>query len=55
MGKRCSLGLGCFALFIAFDPSFAAEIEAVTKKEKPLVGKSFVSRLQVAIRGRQAS
>ena len=44
MGKRCSLGLGCFALFIAFDPSFAAEIEAVTKKEKPLVGKSFVSR-----------
>ena len=31
MGKRCSLGLFCFALFIAFDPAFA-EIEAVNEK-----------------------
>src|SRR3989475_7124870 len=44
MGKRCSLGLSCFALFITFDPSFAAQIEVVTKKEKTLIGKSSVSR-----------
>src|SRR6266404_4098914 len=44
MGKCCSLGLVCFALFIAFDPSFGAQIEVVTKKAKPLVGKSSVSR-----------
>jgi len=44
MEKRCLLGLVCFALFIAFDPSFAAQIEVVTKKEKPLIGKSSVSR-----------
>ncbi len=44
MGKRCSLGLSCFALFITFAPSFAAQIEVVTKKEKNLIGKSSVSR-----------
>jgi hypothetical protein len=44
MEKRCSLGLACFALFIALDPSFGAQIEVVTKKAKPLVRKSSVSR-----------
>jgi len=44
MWKRCSLGLSCFALFITFDPSFAAQIEVVTKKGKTLIGKSSVSR-----------
>src|SRR6266446_1315777 len=44
MGKRCLLGLSCLALFIAFDPSFAAQIEVVAKKQKPLIGKSSASR-----------
>ena len=42
---RCrSLGLSCVALVIAFDSLFAAQNEAVAKKEKPLVGKSSASR-----------
>ena len=41
MEKRCSLGLVCFALFIAFDSVLVAEIEAV--KEKPLIKKSSAS------------
>ena len=44
MGKRRSLSLSCFALFIAFDPSFAAQNEVVAKKGKPLIGKSSASR-----------
>ena len=44
MEKRCSLGLFCFALFIAYDPAFAAQIEAVTEKGKPLIKKSSASR-----------
>jgi hypothetical protein len=43
MEKRCSLGLFCFALFIAYDPGFAAQIEAVTEKGKPLIKKSSAS------------
>src|SRR5262245_61224073 len=44
MGKRCSLGLFCLGIFIAFDPAFAAQIEAVAEKTKPLVRKSSASR-----------
>ena len=44
MEKRCSLGLFCFALFIAYDPAFADQIEAVTKKGKPVIKKSSASR-----------
>ena len=44
MEKRCSLGLFCSALFIAFDPVFGAQIEAVTEKDKPLTKKSSASR-----------
>jgi hypothetical protein len=44
MEKRCSLGLFCFALFIAYDPAFAAQTEAVTEKDKPLIRKSSASR-----------
>src|SRR6266496_3610734 len=44
MGKRCSLGLFCFALFPAFDPAFAAQIEAVADKGKPLIRKASASR-----------
>ena len=43
MGKRCSLGLFCFALFIAFDPAFA-QIQAVNEKDKPSLRKSSASR-----------
>ena len=38
--KRCSLGLFSFALFIAFDSVSAAQIEAVTENDKPLIRKS---------------
>ena len=44
MGKRCSPGLCCFALFVAFDSAFAAQIEAVTEKDKPVIKKSSASR-----------
>ena len=44
MGKRCSLSLFCYAAFIAFDPAFAAETEAVTEKDKPRIRKSSASR-----------
>src|SRR5260370_27722604 len=44
MGKRCCLGLFCFALFPAFDPAFAAQIEAVADKDKPLIRKASASR-----------
>jgi hypothetical protein len=40
MEKRCSLGLFSFAIFFAFDPAFAAQIEAVTENGKPSVRKS---------------
>ena len=43
MGKRCALGLFCFAVFIPFDPAFA-QIEAVTEKDKPRIRKSSTSR-----------
>jgi len=43
MGKRCSYGLFCFAIFIAFDPAFA-QIEAVSEKDKPRLRKSSPSR-----------
>jgi hypothetical protein len=43
MGKRCSSGLFCFVLFIAFEPAFA-QIEAVNDKDKALVRKSSASR-----------
>jgi len=44
MQKRCSLGLFCFAIFITFDPAFAAQIEALTRKDKSFVRKSSASR-----------
>ena len=44
MEKRCSLALFCFALFIADDPAFAAQSEAVAEKGKPLIKKSSASR-----------
>jgi hypothetical protein len=44
MEKRCSLGFFCFALFIAYDPTVAGQIEAVTEKNKPLTRKSSSSR-----------
>jgi len=44
MEKRCSFGFFCFALFIANEPTFAAQIEAVTEKDKPLIRKSSSSR-----------
>src|SRR3954465_11240836 len=43
MGKRCSLGLLCFAVCIAFDPAFA-QTEAVSEKGKPRIRKSSASR-----------
>src|SRR5260370_39460450 len=43
MGKRCSLGLFCTVVFIAFDPAFA-QIEAVSEKDKPRIRKSSPSR-----------
>ncbi len=42
--KRCSLGFFCFALFIAHGPAVAAQVEAVTEKDKPLIRKSSSSR-----------
>ncbi len=45
MGKRCLLVSFYFALFIAFDPALAAQSEAVTGKDKPLVKKSSAPRL----------
>jgi hypothetical protein len=44
MEKRCLLGFFCFALFIAHDPAFAAQTEAVTEKGKPLIRKSSASQ-----------
>ena len=44
MGKRCPLVSFCFALLIAFDPALAAQSEAVTGKDKPLVKKSSAPR-----------
>jgi hypothetical protein len=44
MGKRGSVGLFYFALFIAFDPAFAAQLEGVTEKDKPSIRKSSASR-----------
>ena len=44
MGKRCPLASFCFALLIAFDPAPAAQSEAVTGKDKPLVKKSSAPR-----------
>jgi hypothetical protein len=35
MEIRCSLGFFCFAIFIAFDPAFAAQIEAVNEMAGP--------------------
>jgi len=43
MGKRCSLGLFCTVVFIAFDPAFA-QIEGVSEKDKPRIRKSSPSR-----------
>ena len=43
MGKRCSLGLFCFAVFIAFGQAFA-QIEAISEKDKPRVRKWSASR-----------
>ncbi|MGH7784551.1 MAG: hypothetical protein ACREO5_12005, partial [Candidatus Binatia bacterium] len=45
MEKRCSLGLFYCALFIAFDPAHAAQNEATSEKQKPLIRKSSVARL----------
>jgi hypothetical protein len=44
MGKCGSLGLFYFALLIAVDPAIAAQIEAVTEKDKSLTRKSSASR-----------
>ncbi|HJT46071.1 MAG TPA: hypothetical protein VJ721_07340, partial [Chthoniobacterales bacterium] len=44
MRKGRSLAVFCFALSIAFDCSFAREIEVVIKKAKPVRGKSSASR-----------
>ena len=43
MEKRCSPGLFCFALLIAFSPAVAAQSEAA-KDKKPLIKKLFGSR-----------
>ena len=37
MGKRCSPVFVCFALLVAFDSAFAAEIEAVIEKDNPVI------------------
>jgi hypothetical protein len=44
MEKRYSLGLFSFAIFFAFNPAFATQIEAGTEKDKPLIRKSSASR-----------
>jgi len=43
MGKRCSLGLFCFAVFIALDPAFA-QIETISGGGKPRIRKPSASR-----------
>jgi len=40
MEKRCLLGLFSFAIFLAFDPAFAAQVETITESGKPLIRKS---------------
>src|SRR5215471_6908605 len=44
MGKRCSLGLFCFALIIAVDPAFPVQKEGVTEKDKSLITKPSTAR-----------
>jgi hypothetical protein len=44
MGKRCSLGLFYFAIFVVFDPAFADQNDTVTEKDKPSIRKSSASR-----------
>ena len=39
MGKRCSLSLFCYAVLIAVDPDFAAQIEAGAEKDKASIRK----------------
>jgi len=59
MEKRCSLGLFSFAIFFAFDPAFAAQIEAVTANGKSSIRKSSGDRLfrvdSTAVAARQRS
>ena len=40
MEKRCSFGLFSLSFFIAFEPATAAQIEAVSENDKPLIRKS---------------
>jgi hypothetical protein len=44
MEKRCSLGLFPFAILLAFDSAFAAQIEAIAKNGKPPIRKSSDAR-----------
>src|SRR5438046_6035324 len=44
MGKRCSLSLFCYAVLIAVDPVFAAQIEAGAGKAKARIRKPRASR-----------
>src|SRR5215472_13148056 len=44
MGRRCSLGLFCFGLFIAIDPVLVAQNEAVTEKDKSHLRKVSTSQ-----------
>jgi len=44
MGKRCSLSLFCYAVLVAVDPAFAAQIEAGTEKDKARTRKPAASR-----------
>ena len=39
MGKRCSFSLFCYAVLIAVDPAFAAQIEAGAEKDKARIRK----------------
>jgi hypothetical protein len=55
MEKRCSLWLFCFALFIAYDPASAAQIEAVTEKASPSSKNRLPLGLRSGIRGKQVS
>jgi hypothetical protein len=43
MGKRCSPVFVCFALLVAFDSAFAAEIEAVIEKDNPVIARPSAS------------
>jgi len=45
IAKRCSVGLFSFAIFFAFDPAFAAQIEAVTENGKSSIRESSGDRL----------